>query len=64
MRRSVPFHLEENGTGVISLRDVENALEEVLFSGGPLNLKLLGAESADSTHAAERILPKDAGERA
>ena len=43
MRRSVQFHLESNGTGRIDLADVERALEEMLFSGGSLNLKLLGA---------------------
>ena len=47
MRRSVQFHLERNGTGRIELPDVENALEEMLFSGGSLNLKLLGAEGKD-----------------
>jgi hypothetical protein len=43
MRRAVQFHLEGNGTGRIELKDVENALDEMLFSGGSLNLKLLGA---------------------
>ncbi len=47
MRRSVQFHLERNGTGRIELPDVEQALEEMLFSGGSLNLKLLGAEGKD-----------------
>lgn len=42
MRRSVQFHLERNGDGVLQLADVENALEEMLFSGGSLNAKLLG----------------------
>jgi len=49
MRRSVQFHLERNGTGAIELADVANALDEMLFSGGSLNMKLLGAESADRT---------------
>jgi ATP-dependent 26S proteasome regulatory subunit len=44
MRRAAQFHLERNGTRTISLADVENALDEMLFSGGSLNLKLLGAE--------------------
>lgn len=44
MRRSAQFHLERNGTGQIEPADVDNALEEMLFSGGSLNLKLLGAE--------------------
>jgi len=44
MRRSAQFHLERNGTRTLDLADVERALEEMLFSGGSLNLKLLGAE--------------------
>jgi len=44
MRRSAQFHLERNGTRTLNLADVENALEEMLLSGGSLNLKLLGAE--------------------
>jgi len=47
MRRSVQFHLERNGTGRIESQDVENALDEMLFSGGSLNLKLLGADNRD-----------------
>jgi cell division protease FtsH len=46
MRRTAQFHLENNGTDAIQLRDVEQALDEMLFSGGSLNLKLLGAEGA------------------
>ncbi|MDP6558330.1 MAG: AAA family ATPase [Pirellulaceae bacterium] len=44
MRRSAQFHLERDGTRTLTLDDVENALDEMLFSGGSLNLKLLGAE--------------------
>lgn len=48
MRRSVQFRLERDGeSGRIELQDVEHALEEMLFSGGSLNLKLLGAEGAE-----------------
>lgn len=47
MRRSVQFHLERNGAGRVELPDVEQALDEMLFSGGSLNLKLLGAEGKD-----------------
>jgi cell division protease FtsH len=42
MRRSVQFHLERSESGRIELRDVEAALQEMLFSGGSLNRKLLG----------------------
>jgi len=44
MRRAVQFHIERNGTGEVSNEDVDNALNEMLFSGGSLNLKLLGAK--------------------
>jgi cell division protease FtsH len=43
MRRSVQFHLERGGEGRLALEDVERALDEMLVSGGALNLKLLGA---------------------
>jgi hypothetical protein len=46
MRRSVQFQLERNGSGQVELADVESALAEMLFSGGSLNVKLLGAESS------------------
>jgi hypothetical protein len=49
MRRSVQFHLERNGTGTIQLEDVEGALDEMLFAGGRLNLKLLGVQSDEGT---------------
>lgn len=47
MRRSVQFHIERNGTGEITSEDVSNALDEMLISGGSLNLKLLGAASVE-----------------
>ncbi len=42
MRRSAQFHLEANGEGPLAVADVESALDEMLFAGGSLNLKLLG----------------------
>ncbi|MEX2119968.1 MAG: AAA family ATPase [Pirellulales bacterium] len=39
--------LARNGSGRIELEDINCALEEMLFSGGSLNLKLLGAEGLD-----------------
>ncbi len=47
MRRSVQFQLERDGAGKVAWEDVERALEEMLFSGGSLNLKLLGAEESN-----------------
>jgi hypothetical protein len=43
MRRSVVYQLERTGESMIELQDVECALEELLVSGGSLNLMLLGA---------------------
>ena len=45
MRRSAQFHLERGGSGALGLEDVEAALDELLFSGGSLNRKLLGGRS-------------------
>jgi ATP-dependent 26S proteasome regulatory subunit len=45
MRRSVQFHIERNGTNELTHEDVDSALDEMLFAGGSLNLKLLGASS-------------------
>ena len=49
MRRSTQFHLERADSLGIELEDVENALGEMLFAGGSLNLKLLGGNGATST---------------
>lgn len=51
MRRSVQYHLQRNGTGRIEQADVDGALDELLFSGGSLNLKMLGAESVHEQEA-------------
>ena len=48
MRRTAQFHLERDGSGALGLSDVEAALEELLFSGGTLNRKLLGGRSDGS----------------
>jgi chromosomal replication initiation ATPase DnaA len=42
MRRATQFHLEREASRNMTLEDVECALEEMLFSGGSLNRKLLG----------------------
>lgn len=49
MRRAVQFHLERDGSGEISSADVTNALDEMLVSGGSLNLKLLGATGVNQS---------------
>jgi hypothetical protein len=50
MRRSVQFQLERPLAKGLESGDVENALDEMLFSGGSLNVKLLGGnlQSAES----------------
>ena len=40
MRRSEQFHIERDGGGESSGEDVASALDEILISGGSLNVKL------------------------
>src|SRR5262249_36024760 len=47
MRRAAEFFLERGGARKIDPADIENALEELLMSGGTLNRKLLGAARSD-----------------
>lgn len=42
MRRAAQFHLQNNNDGQLKLEALDSALEEILFSGGSLNVKLLG----------------------
>jgi len=42
MRRSAQYQLQAGGDGALALERVESALDEMLFSGGSLNVKLLG----------------------
>jgi ATP-dependent 26S proteasome regulatory subunit len=42
MRRSAQYYLEAGGRGPLKAEYLEAALEEMLFSGGSLNVKLLG----------------------
>lgn len=42
MRRSAQFMVRSGGTGELQSKQVEAALDEMLFSGGNLNVKLLG----------------------
>jgi hypothetical protein len=46
MRRSAQYYIEENQPGSLQQKHIDAALEEMLFSGGTLNLKLLGADAA------------------
>ena len=53
MRRSVQFRLERDGDGLVELRDVEAALDEMLFTGGSLNVRLLGGCVGDGQNDAD-----------
>lgn len=52
MRRIIQFQIERNGGTEISRADVDLALDEMLFSGGSLNLKLLGAGQLEGKSSA------------
>ena len=52
MRRAAQFYIQNGSDGRLQLADVNAALEEMLFTGGSLNAKLLGA--ADVTPTAVR----------
>jgi hypothetical protein len=47
MRRSAQFHFETAGDGRLRSSSVDSALEEMVFTGGALNLKLLGGTEAE-----------------
>jgi hypothetical protein len=58
MRRAAQFQFEIGENDELKQSAVDNAIEEMVFSGGSLNLKLLGGSSTDLSSAAEnRILP-------
>jgi ATP-dependent 26S proteasome regulatory subunit len=44
MRRAAQFYIQNGSSGQLRPEDLNEALEEMLFSGGSLNAKLLGAE--------------------
>ena len=46
MRRSAQYLVQENESKTLQLKHVESALDEMLFSGGSLNVKLLGGFTA------------------
>ncbi len=47
MRRSAQVHLEHAGDGALRQAELETAIEEMLFTGGTLNLKLLGGANPE-----------------
>jgi hypothetical protein len=58
MRRAAQFQFEIGEKGELKQSAVDNAIEEMVFSGGTLNLKLLGGSSTDLSSASDnQILP-------
>ncbi len=54
MRRAAQFQFEIDADGKLDQSAVDGALEEMVFAGGTLNLKLLGGSSADLTAVQQR----------
>ena len=46
MRRCAQFQVESSAGATLTMSAVDAALEEMLFAGGTLNRRLLGAEQA------------------
>ncbi len=45
MQRAAQFYIQNGGNGNLQIDEMNSALEEMLFAGGSLNAKLLGAEA-------------------
>lgn len=52
MRRVAQFQFEIGGNGEVQQAAIDNAIQEMVFRGGALNLRLLGGSSADLSSAA------------
>jgi len=60
MRRAAQFAVERNGDGELTRQDIDQALDEMLFKGGSLNRKLLGAVSSGGSRGnGKEEQPKD-----
>jgi len=58
MRRCAQFQIESSRDNVLTQASVDAAIEEMLFTGGALNRRLLGGEGAHSAsiQAGSRLL--------
>jgi ATPase family associated with various cellular activities (AAA) len=56
MRRSAQFQFEMSADGKLERAAVDGAIEEMVFSGGNLNLKLLGGSNSDLVSSGEPSL--------
>ena len=52
MRRSAQFHIEMSAGPALQQAAVDAAIEEMMFTGGTLNLRLLGGSAAAASGAA------------
>ena len=52
MRRAFQFQIERNGNGSLTHDDIDAALDEMLFRGGKLNARILGAGEASASATA------------
>jgi len=55
MRRSAQFQIEQGGGTSLEQAAVDNAIEEMVFAGGSLNLKLLGSSNLALGNATLRV---------
>jgi hypothetical protein len=55
MRRSAQFLLEMGDGNQLNTAAVDSAIEEMVFVGGSLNLKLLGGEATEATATSRRV---------
>lgn len=53
MRRAAQVQFEMSGSGDVQRSAIDGAIEEMVFSGGTLNLKLLGGSNTDLSSEAE-----------
>ena len=51
MRQCAQFQVETSGGKLLTEASVDAALEEMLFAGGALNRRLLGAKGTDESPA-------------
>lgn len=57
MRRAAQFCFEAGVCSEMQIQSIDAALEEMLFAGGSLNAKLLGADAVKHESGSKRLLP-------
>jgi len=46
LRRASQYYLEDDSGKQLTIDNIQDALDEILFQGGQLNLKLLGGDTS------------------